>query len=99
MHIISRKKLKEFFQRPEHKDAEGAIEAWWYEARKADWKSPADIKASYGSASILKDNRVVFNIGGKKYRLVVKINYQIKRVFIRFVGTHKEYDKIDAEVI
>ncbi|MFZ7113098.1 MAG: type II toxin-antitoxin system HigB family toxin [Desulfatiglandales bacterium] len=99
MHIISRKKLKEFYKRPEHKDAEGPLETWWYEAKKAEWKSPADIKARYGSASILNSNRVVFNIGGNKYRLVVKINYPIKRVFIRFIGTHKEYDKIDAEVI
>jgi len=99
MHVISRKTLKAFYARPGCEDAEGPLEAWFYEAKHADWQTPADIKAKYGSASFLKDNRVVFNIGGNKYRLVVKINYPTKTVFVRFVGTHKEYDQIDAEVI
>ena len=99
MHIISRKKLKQFYEQSKYKDAEGPLEAWFYEARHADWLTPADIKALYRSADILKDNRVVFNIGGNKYRLVIKINYPTKTVFIRFIGTHREYDRIDAEVI
>ena len=64
-----------------------------------DWAAPSDVKASYGDASILKNSRVVFNIGGNKFRLVVRINYPARIVFIRFVGTHKEYDDIDAETI
>lgn len=99
MHIISRKKLKEFCERPDGRDAEALLDAWWYEAKRANWESPSDIKDKYRSASILRDNRVVFNIGGNKYRLVVKINYSTKTVFVRFVETHKEYDRIDAEVI
>jgi len=75
------------------------LEAWHYEAKRAQWTTPADIKAQYRSASILKDNRVVFNIAGNKYRLVVRINYDSKTVFVRFIGTHRDYDQIDAEVV
>ena len=99
MHIISRKTLKKFYKQPDYRDAEGPLTAWFYEAKQANWETPADVKALYRSADILKNNRVVFNIGGNKYRLVVKINYPTKTVFIRFVGTHREYDRIDAEVI
>jgi len=99
MHIIKQKILVEFFQQPGYQDAKGPLEAWYYEAKRALWASPADVKVQYGSASILKDNRVVFNIAGNKYRLVVRINYDSKTVFVRFIGTHREYDKIDAEVI
>ena len=99
MHVIKRKTLVEFFQQPGCQDAQGPLEAWYYEAKQTQWGSPADLKAQYGSASILKDNRVVFNIAGNKYRLVVRINYDSKTVFVRFIGTHREYDKIDAEVI
>ncbi len=99
MHVIARLKLIEFYERDGCEDAKGPIDAWWYEAKKANWQSWTDIKSQYGSASILKGNRVVFNIGGNKYRLVVKINFPAQTVFIRFVGTHKEYDKINAEEI
>ena len=99
MHVIKRKTLFKFFQQPAHQDAKGPLEAWYYEAKHAQWASPADVKGQYGSASILKDNRVVFNIAGNKYRLVVKINYDSKTVFVRFIGTHRAYDKIDAEVV
>lgn len=75
------------------------MEAWYYEAKRAQWESAADVKAQYGSASVIGDNRVVFNIAGNKYRLTIRINYDSKTVFVRFVGTHKEYDKIDAEMI
>lgn len=78
---------------------EDALKAWYYEARYAAWKTPDDIKQRYGSADILPDNRVVFNIKGNNYRLVVKIHYNMGIVYIRFVGTHTEYDKIDAETI
>jgi mRNA interferase HigB len=99
MHVIKRKALIEFYNQPDHQDAKGPLEAWCYEARHVQWASPADVKAMYGSASILKDNRVVFNIAGNKYRLVVRINYNSKTVFVRFIGIHKEYDEIDAQVI
>ncbi|MEN8691738.1 MAG: type II toxin-antitoxin system HigB family toxin [Desulfobacterales bacterium] len=99
MHVISRKKLIEFYEQPGRQDAKGQIEAWYYEAKRAQWESPTDVKAQYGSASVIGDNRVVFNIAGNKYRLIVRINYNSKTVFVRFVGTHQEYDTIDAEVI
>ena len=99
MHVISKKKLVEFYEQAGCRDAKGSLEAWYYEAKHAQWASPADVKDQYRSASILKSNRVVFNIAGNKYRLIVRINYHAKTVFVRFVGTHKEYDKTDAEVI
>ena len=99
MHVISRKKLIEFYEQPGRQDAKGQLETWYYEAKHAQWESPADVKAQYGSASVIGDNRVVFNIAGNKYRLIVRINFNSKTVFVRFVGTHQEYDKIDAEVI
>lgn len=80
-------------------DAKEPLEAWYHETKKAKWESWADIKEKYSSASILKGSRVVFNISGNKYRLVVKINFPARIVYIRFIGTHKEYDKINAEVI
>jgi mRNA interferase HigB len=99
MHVISRQRLIEFYSQPGRRDAKGPLEAWYDEAKRAQWASPAEIKDQYRSASFLGDNRVVFNIAGNKYRLIVRINYHSKTVFIRFVGTHKAYNKIDAEVI
>lgn len=78
---------------------EGRLQAWFQEAKTARWASPLDVKASYPSASILEDNRVVFNIGGNSHRLVVHINYELQIVLIKFIGTHSEYDKIDATTI
>ena len=94
MHVISRKALKEFWSR--HPDSEQALRAWYSEAKRAAWETPADVKKLYGSASIIANNRVVFDIRGNRYRLVVAIRYVSKVVFIRFVGTHDEYDRIDA---
>lgn len=99
MHIIKRKTLIDFYKQPGRKDAMRSLEAWYYEVGREQWASPADVKERYRSASILNSNRVVFNISGNKYRLVVRINYHSKTVFVRFIGTHQEYDKIDAEVI
>jgi len=96
--IIAKKTLVEFFEKnPNHADAKGPLLAWHDEVKHADWKNSADLKAQFGTASILGNNRVVFNIHGNKYRLVVMINYQFGIVYIRFVGTHKEYDKIDVK--
>jgi mRNA interferase HigB len=99
MRIIARKALKEFYRRPDCLNAKEPLEAWYYETKKAKRESWRDIKEKYSSASILKGSRVVFNIGGNKYRLVAKINFPAQIVYIRFIGTHKEYDQINAEVI
>lgn len=82
-----------------NQQAEQPLKAWFREAAGSDWASPDDVKTRYRHASILKNNRVVFNIRGNRYRLVVQINYDFKVVYIRFVGTHQAYDRIDAETI
>jgi mRNA interferase HigB len=82
-----------------HSDSEQQLKSWFQETSNAEWKNPNDIKIEYPSASILADNRVVFNIKGNKYRLIVRINYDYGMTWIRFVGTHAEYDKIDATKI
>jgi mRNA interferase HigB len=97
MRIVARKRLIEFWQI--HPDAEQPLRAWFAEEKKASWKTPADIKALYRNASILPGNRVVFNIKGNDYRLVVLIDYRYGKLFIRFVGTHAEHDRIDATII
>lgn len=79
-----------------HPDAEQPLRAWYYDVKHADWRSPAHIKSVYRTASVVGYNRVVFNIKGNKYRLVVAVHYGFRIVFIRFVGTHKAYDAIDA---
>lgn len=97
MRIVKLKTLKDFWK--QHPDAEKALQAWFAEAKSTNWRNSADIKAKYKNASVLKDSRVVFNISGNKYRLIVKISYPFSTIYIRFIGTHKEYDQIDAEVI
>ena len=97
MRVFARKTLREFWNN--HSDSEDALKAWSSEAGNSKWESPSDIKKKYPHASILPDNRVVFNNKGNTYRLVVKINYDYGQVFIRFVGAHAEYDKIDATTI
>lgn len=99
MHVISRKTLIDFYSIKEFNDSKGQLESWYYEAKHAEWASPSELKQQYRSASILKNNRIVFNIAGNKYRLVVRVNFESKTIFIRFIGTHKEYDKIDVENI
>jgi len=97
MRIISRKPLREFAKKQPR--AKGPLDAWFAEASQAEWGSFADVRATYGSADVVGGNRVIFNIGGNKYRLVVKIAYNCGTVFVRFVGTHEEYDDIDPETI
>jgi mRNA interferase HigB len=87
--------LREFWEK--HPDSEEQLATWYKEATKADWMSPAEIKSEYAKASILKDKKVIFNICGNKYRLVVRINYPRKWIFILFIGTHIEYDKLNIE--
>jgi len=97
MRIIAKRPLKDFWAA--HADAEQALRAWYHEALHADWKTPQDIKAHYPSADILPGNRIIFNIKGNHYRLIVKIHDNTGIVFIRFVGTHADYDRIDATTI
>lgn len=99
MRIISKKTIKDFYEQTLYQDSKESLEAWHKEAIKANWQNPNDIKEQYKSASIVGNNRVVFNMHGNKYRLIVKINYFAKVVYIRFIGTHKQYDKIDATEI
>jgi len=97
MRIVAIKLLREFWTR--HPDAKAHLEAWVDEARKANWRQPSDIKAQFGNASILKNHRVVFNIRGNRYRLIVAVAYRYGALYIKFLGTHEEYDAIDAETV
>jgi len=97
MRIIARRTLREFWE--VHPDAEQPLKAWFVEATQAQWQSPNDIKQTYRNASIVGNNRVVFNIKGNDYRLIVHVRYDIGIVFIRFIGTHQAYDKVDATLI
>lgn len=97
LRVIAKRTLREFWK--SNPDSEQQLMVWYREVTKADWNSPNEIKSQYTSASILKNSRVVFNICGNKYRLIVEINFTRKWVFIRFIGNHKEYDKIDANNI
>lgn len=99
MHIVARPKLIDFYSDPSYQDSEQQLKAWWREAKHADWKTPADVKRQYGNASIVADNRVVFNICGNKYRLVVRFHYNCGVGYIRFIGTHEQYDQINVETI
>ncbi len=94
MRIIAKRTLREFWNA--YPDAQQLLQTWYQTVEDADWETPAGVKAYYGNASILADNRVCFNIAGNKYRLIVKIEYKFRTVYIRFVGTHAEYDAIDA---
>lgn len=97
MRIIAKKTLREFWIR--HKDCEEQLKAWFQETSNCEWINSNDVKNDYPSASILGDNRIVFNIKGNHYRLIIKINYDYQMIWIRFIGTHAEYDKIDATKI
>jgi mRNA interferase HigB len=97
MRVIAVSTLRDFWQR--YPDAEQPLKAWHEEATNATWTQPADIKVQYRSASVLKNRRVVFNIKGSDYRLIVAVAYKLQVVYVKFVGTHKEYDAVDAETI
>ena len=97
MRVIARKVLSDFWVR--HPRAEQPLKAWFAEARKASWRRPQDIKEAYRSASIVGNNRVVFNIAGNEYRLVAVVHYSTGIVFIRFIGTHASNYRIDAETV
>ena len=99
MHIFALRNLEAFWRQSGHRDAEGPLKAWLAEARSAHWNSPQDVKNQYASASILGNKRVVFNIKGNDYRLIVAIAYQMQYVYVKFIGTHAEYDKVNAAVV
>lgn len=97
MRIIAKSTLRTFWEREPR--AEAPLEAWYKLVSSANWTGPADVKRAFGSADFVVDNRVIFNIGGNKYRLIVHFAYNYNRALIKFVGTHKEYDKIDPETV
>lgn len=97
MRIIARKTLREFWE--QHPDARQSLQAWYADVRHAIWKTPSSIKNVYRNASFIANNRVVFNIMGNKYRLIVAVQYEYGIVYIRFIGTHQQYDKIDAATV
>jgi len=100
MRIIAKRTLREFWEtHPRGAEAKTPLLVWHSTVQIANWATPADVKQTYGDASILKNNRVEFNIGGNTFRLVVRINYPYRIVYVRFVGTHEEYDEMDAETI
>ena len=97
MRVFSKKMLREFWE--QHADSKTGLQGWYEETLIVTWRTQLDIKKAHATASILGDNRVVFNIQGNAYRLVVKVHYDRGYVYIRFVGTHHEYDHIDAETV
>lgn len=97
LRVTAKKTLRGFWDL--HSDCEQALKSWYKEAENADWQNLNELKSAYPSASILDDNRVCFNIKGNKYRLIVKINFNYQMIWIRFIGTHPEYDKINANKI
>jgi mRNA interferase HigB len=97
MRVISRKRLRTFWDK--HAPAEQPLKAWFAEAKRATWGTMVDIKRTFRTASIIDDERVVFNIGGNKYRLVVKVWFRGRAMWVKFVGTHRQYDKIDVTTL
>jgi len=97
--IIAFRTLREFWGRPEYADSESSLRSWYHEVKNAEWNNSNELKQQYRNASIVGEGRVVFNIKGNAYRLVVLIDYEFRIIFIRFVGTHRQYDKIDSKTI
>ena len=97
MRVIAKKILRDFWEL--YPDCEQQLKSWFQEADKAEWKNPNELKVAYPNASILSDNRIVFNIKGNNYRLIAKVNYEYQMIWIRFIGAHSEYDKINANEI
>lgn len=97
MRVISKKILRDYWEK--HNDCEQQLKSWYREAEKAIWQNVNELKLDYPNASILKNNRICFNIKGNDYRLIVRINFDYQMIWIRFIGTHSEYDKINANEI
>jgi len=99
MRIIAFRTLREFYEKPAYSDSEVSLKAWYHYIKTEDWKNSNELKKQYRNASVVGDGRVVFNIKGNAHRLVVAIDYEFQVIFIRFIGTYKQYDKIDAKII
>jgi mRNA interferase HigB len=97
MRIIAKSTLRQFWM--QHPAAASPLQKWFAVVHAARWGGPADVRAMFGSADFLADNRIVFDIGGNKYRLIVRVSYEYGQVLIKFVGTHAEYDRIDARSV
>lgn len=97
MRIIARRTLREFWD--QYPDSEQSLKVWYREVKQANWKQPTDVKVLYRHASFVGNNRIVFNIKGNKYRLVAAVDYRFGIVYIRFIGTHKDYDAVDAATV
>ena len=97
MHVVALSTLRRFWA--VHPDSAQSLKAWYDEAKTATWITPAAIKAQYGNASIVANNRVVFNIKGNSYRLIISVAYRYQAVYVKFIGTHEEYDAIDAATV
>lgn len=95
--IFAKSTLRKYWEL--YPETEQHLKTWYETALNSDWKNPNEVKQTYGSASVLKNNRIVFNIKGNDYRLIAKFNFEKQWIFIRFIGTHQEYDKIDANTI
>ena len=99
MRVIAKSTLRKFWETPIYQDAQGPLESWYDEAIVATWRTPHEVKAQFGNASICGNNRVVFNIAGNKYRLVVEMQYRCGIAWVKFIGTHAQYDEIDVETV
>jgi mRNA interferase HigB len=99
MRVFAKSTLRTFWENSAHRDSEGPLKAGYAEVDKADWKNFADVRRTFGTASAVGNDRVVFNIGGNKYRLIARVNYGFAGVLVRFIGTHAEYDNVNAETI
>lgn len=99
MRIIALGTIRKFWEKPQFADSEQPLKSWYALAKKADWSKPADVKKQFRHASVIANNRMVFNIAGNKYRLVVQFNYPYRTGYIRFIGTHEKYDRIEVENI
>jgi mRNA interferase HigB len=97
MQIIAKRTIRLFWE--QHPQAETPLRVWFASVSSAKWNGPADIRSTFGSADFVADNRVIFDIGGNKYRLVAHVSYTYGRVLVKFIGTHKEYDRIDPETV
>jgi mRNA interferase HigB len=99
MRVVAKSTLVKFWSQPEFGDSKGALQSWYFDAVKANWKTPQNVKDQHGNASVCGNNRVVFNIAGNKYRLVAEMQYRAGIVWVKFVGTHARYDQINVESV
>lgn len=99
MRIIAFRSLRTFWEQPEYSNSEVSLRAWYHDVKGSNWKNSNELKQQYSNASILGEGRIVFNIKGNSYRLIVLIDYEFQIMFIRFIGTHQQYDNIDAKTI